>query len=163
MSDADTTKMPTFSLPFLCVFQYNAEPCEEPNAACWQWKKSGIVKFFSFTFVIFIFLCSSIPRCALTSSGFKQNATKEYFGILWRKQGILFLCFHPSSPLFSCAGEWLRNRERPLQCDPVPCCSLLSGDGQGPGWTHERMWQVHGATRDLDTCSFSAQRWYSSF
>lgn len=71
---------------------------------------------------------------------------------MWRKQGISFLCLHPSSPPFSCAGEWLRNRERPLQCDPVPCCSLLSGDGQGPGWTHERMWQVHCATHDLDTC-----------
>lgn len=91
---------------------------------------------------------SLIPRCAQIICGFKtENATKEYF----------YFEPLPFSPPFSCAGEWLRNRERPLQCDPVPCCSLLSGDGQGPGWTHERMWQVHGATKDHDT-PFSLHR-----
>lgn len=65
-----------------------------------------------------------------------------------------FLFFKQCSKQVDChffarTGEWLQNRVRPLQCNPVPCCSPLSGDGQGPGWTYERMWKVRSATHDL--------------
>lgn len=58
--------------------------------------------------------------------------------------------FNPLPP-FSLAGEWLQNRAQPFQCNPVPCCSLLSGDGQGPGWTFECMWQVNVSLHDAKT------------
>lgn len=53
---------------------------------------------------------------------------------------------HVYHVFFFCpTGEWMWTRAQALQCNGVPWCSLLSGDGQGPGWTSERMWQVHGA------------------
>lgn len=44
----------------------------------------------------------------------------------------------------------MQNRARPLQCRLVPCCSLLSGDGQSPGWTPGRMWQVTAPSHPHD-------------
>lgn len=62
-----TTKRPTFSLPCRAFFNTTQNLVRSQMQLFLQWKMSGVVTFFSFTFVIL-------------SCGFKQNATREQAG-----------------------------------------------------------------------------------